>query len=83
MKFQITQNIYGQIVIVATVEAKSAAAAVKQIAKGNENISKLRKFGANVYSIGRVGCYEFERTRYTVTPVIEDIAPVIMMPIGW
>lgn len=83
MKFQIIKKICGQSIIVATVEATTAHNALKQIIRGNENIAKLRKFGKGVYSVGRVGCYEFERDTYTVTEVIEANVPAIMMPIGW
>ena len=80
MKFQIIKKICGQQIIVATVEATSAHNALKQIIRGNENIAKLRKFGNGAYTVGRIGCLEFERDMYTVTEVA---APVIMMPIGW
>ena len=83
MKFQITKKICGQLITVATVEATTARNALKQIIRGNENIANLRKFGNGAYTVGRVGCLEFERDFYTVTPVIEATAPVIMMPIGW
>jgi hypothetical protein len=83
MKFQITKKICGQLITVATVEATTAHNALKQIIRGNENIAKLRKFGNGAYTVGRVGCLEFERDLYTVTPIIEATAPVIMMPIGW
>ena len=83
MKYEISNNLYSQSIIIATVEATTAHNAVKQITKSNENIAKLHKFGANVYSVGRIGCLEFERTRYTVTEVIEDTAPVISWPIGF
>lgn len=83
MKYEIIKKICGQQIIVATVEATTAHNALKQIIRGNENIAKLRNFGKGVYSVGRVGCYEFERDTYTVTEVAEVTAPVIMMPIGW
>jgi len=82
MKFQIIKKICGQQIIVATVEATTAHNALKQIIRGNENIAKLRKFGNGAYTVGRIGCFEFERDLYIVTEVIEATAPVIMMPIG-
>ena len=83
MKFQITKKICGQLITVATIEATTAHNALKQIIRNNENIAKLRKFGNGAYTVGRIGCLEFERDLYIVTEVVEDIAPVIMMPIGW
>lgn len=74
MKYEISKYRYGQSIIIATVEANNAYNAVKQITKSYENIAKLRKFGVNVFSVGRVGCLEFERTRYTVTEVADAIA---------
>jgi hypothetical protein len=83
MMFQITKKTCGQQIIVATIESTTAHNALKQIIRGNENIAKLRKFGNGAYTVGRIGCFEFERDLYIVTEVIEANVPVIMMPIGW
>ena len=83
MKYEI--RIVNHTSAIKTVEAKSAYDAMKKISGNMDTIAKCPKlsaiYGAPVFSKGKEG-HTF-RQEYTVTPVVEVAAPVIMMPIGW
>jgi len=90
MKFQVSQfgivnPFFAKTVI---VEAKDAVNAAKLILEQTPystkvNAKKAPKRGENVYGVGSTDCREWQRVFVQVTQIVEDTAPVIMMPIGW
>jgi len=90
MKYQVSQFGIVNPLIAKTVivEAKNAVNAAKLILGQTPydtkvNAKKAPKRGENIYGVGSTDCYEWARVFVQVTPIVEDIAPVIMMPIGW
>jgi hypothetical protein len=86
MKFQIIKtNKLNKVIGTHIVEAKSKAAAIKSLYTSEVTIG-YRKDGT--YTVGAnhnqyCNVYAFNRVTLTVTQIVEDTAPVIMMPIGW
>ena len=86
MKFQIVKtNKLNKVIGTYTVEARSKIAAIKSLYTSEVTIG-YRKDGK--YTIGAnhnqyKAVYAFNRVTLTVTQIVEDIAPVIMEPIGW
>jgi len=83
MKYEIRRM--GSTEVMKTVEATSAYAAMKKISGNMATIAKCSslttKYGAPVFSKGWEG--RIMRNHFIVTEVVEDIAPVISLPIGW